>query len=151
MTNFKAGLYKATVRGVPDQIVMLTDADQVDPWVSMLTTTSSAVHWRWHEARHIVAARPLIVLDIEFPREVASLLRRHNFTATAHQIEAQTKPARIEEPGLWGVVEANVLRGPRVKWLHAPAGWQSIEPVATRVGEWDDLIDPVLIREGLTP
>jgi hypothetical protein len=68
----------------------------------------------------------------------------------ADQIEAQTRPPRIEEPGLWGVVEARpgesmpccphewVRRGDR--W-HCPVhGYAS----------WDVLVDPVLIRAGLS-
>ena len=111
MNVLAPGFWKATVRGVPDTIVMLTDADQVDPWVSLLTTTTTAVHWRWHEARHITDARPLITLDLEDHGRVnaanlAQVLREDGYPYLADQIEAQTKPARIPEPGLWGVVEA---------------------------------------------
>lgn len=72
----------------------------------------------------------------------------------SQQIEAQAKPPRIPEPGLWGVVESTVTYegttystslvrhpGPGTAncWLDRSGSWFS----------WDDLIDPVLIREGV--
>ena len=78
-----------------------------------------------------------------------------------NQVEARTaKPARIEEPGLWGIVEA-AFTNQRTKQpfirdnlkANVGGGWVSIYgPPATEVRrvDWTHLIDPVLIREGLS-
>ena len=73
-----------------------------------------------------------------------------------NQVEARTpKPARIEEPGQWGVVEAGLatylpesgitydfVKHDRSYWIS-----KSFPQLAV---PWDNLIDPVLIREGLS-
>lgn len=69
----------------------------------------------------------------------------------AEQITRQTKPPRIPEPGLWGVVEAGDEGLKRRTWVRVPentAGnnWTSTDGWA-RV--WDELIDPVLVRDGI--
>ena len=117
----------------------------------------------------IVDARPLIVLDLDEndARHLVSYLEitveRHPdqlgtvgravYTNVAAQIEAQTKPARIPEPGLWGVVEAHVsgthIRQTFIKVLEdASINWVDIEDACGV--DWLDLIDPTLIREGLS-
>ena len=102
---------------------------------------------------------PLIVLDLcEGVRRdyVLEILRaaRHGWTHdVADQIEAQTKPARIPEPGLYGVVYAHAL-GAQIRQLFIKVledeslCWIDVED-ATGV-DWDDLIDPTLVREGLS-
>lgn len=54
---------------------------------------------------------------------------------------------RIAEPGTWGVVEAACTHDPtRREWTRHPDGdWY------TKGGgdEWSDLVDPVLVREGV--
>lgn len=68
--------------------------------------------------------------------------------AVADQIEAQTKPPRIPEPGLWGVVEATVAGIPRRRWVHHEEDrWVSDNGIPLKA--WDELIDPVLVREGV--
>ncbi len=63
----------------------------------------------------------------------------------ADQIEAQTKPPRIPEPQGIGAVVRN---GAGLRWVRVHANaWVSEEGVRLA---WDDLIDPVLIREGLS-
>jgi hypothetical protein len=74
------------------------------------------------------------------------------FQKAMDRVESRRKPPRIPEPGLWGVVSAHVngKHGPQAtyKWAHAPWGWEAIGSTqATR--KWEDLIDPVLVREGL--
>jgi hypothetical protein len=67
----------------------------------------------------------------------------------ADQIERQTKPPRIPEPGLWGVVTAGDLT--RDYWIHYRANgeeqWFSTDSGVTST--WDDLIDPTLVRSGI--
>jgi len=113
--------------------------------------------------------RPLVVLDlgdydnraVTYLRNIANDDRAFDGGPTpraklvhliADQIEAQAKPPRIPEPGLWGVVKASTQEGGYVRrWVrdggHENAEWVAIE--ATMRREWDDLIDPVLIREGV--
>jgi hypothetical protein len=70
--------------------------------------------------------------------------------AVADQIEAQTKPPRIPEPGLWAVVEAHTKENPdRLKWVCL--GKDHFRPNDSDEYDrpWDNLIDPVLIREGV--
>jgi hypothetical protein len=68
----------------------------------------------------------------------------------ADQIEAQIKPPRIPEPGLWGVVEASVLligeRAPACEWVHHRKGWMN---PSGQFAVWDGLINPVLVRDGV--
>lgn len=73
------------------------------------------------------------------------------FGGLIRQVKEQTEEPRIPEPGTWGVVSA--------KWdaRHEPEDWVRLHdgkwcPLLpeSRIPAlpWDDLIDPVLIREG---
>ena len=164
MSALAPGLYRATVRGVPDTIVMLTDTfpGDVDPWVSLTMSTD----YRWHRHEHVTDARPLIVLDLDdwHPVAIAAWLswvrdaanRNRNDSGMtrdiASQIEAQTKPARIEEPGLWGVVEASAYTdNVRRNWTRiGVSGGLRWITLGWPIQAWDVLTDPILIREGLT-
>jgi hypothetical protein len=99
--------------------------------------------------------RPLIVLDMKgmSPTPILTgFLREQGYDWLASQIEAQTEPARIPEPGLWGVVEASS------KWFDGRREYVRIRPTLGTKGEWHGehgaaewsvLIDPILIREGV--
>ena len=66
------------------------------------------------------------------------------------QIKAQTKPPRMAEPkGFGAIVEANWLHAHkgRQRYLSDGVGWISESALLTHT--WDDLIDPVLIRDGI--
>jgi len=160
MTALEPGLYRATVRGVADQTVMLSYSSSSHPW----TSVEICGGYSTHGTVEVTDARPLIVLEApeaapanHYPRFVA-FLRRNGWDFTADQIEAQTPPARIPEPGLWGVVEAGADQRIRQPFLrdnlktNVGSGWVSIygppETEKRRV-EWADLIDPTLIREGV--
>lgn len=77
----------------------------------------------------------------------------------ADQIEEQTKPPRIPEPGLWGVVEASLAVGPRKRFVHVerkagtPGYWSGMTaPWLDDNGiahHWRDLVAPTLVREGI--
>ena len=77
-------------------------------------------------------------------------------TSLAAQIEAQTTPARIPEPGWDGKVLAHTAGNPvrreiiRFGGRNKPglANWYDRNSYGSY--RWDDLIDPVLIREGLS-
>jgi hypothetical protein len=93
----------------------------------------------------IVLAEPEGAPSNHYPRLVA-YLRRGGWDFTADQIEAQTKPVRIPEPGLWGVVEASWDVTVRTVWVHDRFGWASH---SGQTVPWVDLIDPTLVREGV--
>ena len=107
----------------------------------------------------ITDARPLIVLGLggqNVGNLVSDLRVAHRRTSNAglaliaDQIESQTKPERIPEPGLWGVVEAGSKHGGvgRRVYMHgADHKWGNIRTGTTR---WDELIDPSPIREGVS-
>lgn len=108
--------------------------------------------------------RPLVVLDLDDPTlsgnygaRVTNLLdhlRRGTNVAQhlADQIEAQTKPPRIPEPGLWGVVETTFKDGrSRHGWAvrRLTDGGSDWQDGSGDYHRWDDLINPTLIREGV--
>jgi hypothetical protein len=120
----------------------------------------------WVPDALVTHIRPLVVLDLDkvspsgngHGGSVAYCIENHAadqcelVKRVADQIREQHVPRRIPEPGLWGVVSAHVngKHGPQAtyKWAHAPWGWEAIGSTqATR--KWEDLIDPVLIREGV--
>ena len=117
--------------------------------------------WTNDVAAQIERPRPLIVLDLDDHDAVAlaRMLTEDGYEDIADQIEAQTKPARIPEPGLWGVVEASTTEHKRCVFIRDTGGdgasW--ITPYffphdsTRRAVGWADLIDPTLIREGVTP
>ena len=67
----------------------------------------------------------------------------------ADQIEAQTKPPRIPEPGKYGVVKASapVTNAARYEWTNEGRFWRSL--LTGDFAEWSALIDPVLVRPGV--
>ena len=111
-----------------------------------------------------------IVLDLgKFPGATPHVLRdtakRHregrtggyNVTAPdfldfiADQIEAQTKPARIPEPGLWGVVEASTDQWKqRHEYVRVRTDGYGDWTFSGGSVNWVGLIDPTLIREGIS-
>jgi hypothetical protein len=163
MSDYKPGTVAvATVRGTEEARSVKCDDGL---WVTVETIDGC----RWHSEADLTDIRPLVVLDFgywtpECPGLVAEWIAKkargdRDCTSAAlmvaQEIEEQTappKPPRIPEPGLWGVVSAHVngKHGPQAtyKWAHAPWGWEAIGSTqATR--KWEDLIDPVLVREGV--
>ena len=169
MTTYEPGTVAvATVRGVPNVRVMRSGGCDGWGWV----TADKVETWRVHEDRLVYDIRPLVVLDTSVPnsgraigvwvRECAEYLRGNGQTAKARvlagladQIEAQTKPPRIPEPGLWGVVQATVAyEGSTydarfVNHDGANAAHKSWHDAGGKWWNWSELIDPVLIREGV--
>jgi len=142
VSALEPGLYRATVRGNPgpESIVMVGND----------ITYSLEPNGEARQCYVIEDARPLIVIDTNpiSAQVIALILRSNGYAGVARQIEGQLKPARIPEPGLWGVVEATVanFEGDKATWVHDPYGWVSHSGY-TR--EWGALIDPTLIREGV--
>jgi hypothetical protein len=168
MTDYPAGTVAvATVRGVPNVRIFRSQGD----WISGDTVEGAF----WADDRDVTDISPLVMLDIADMRgkmvaapsvnELPTWLRTladansHGKDALgsqaarllADQIEAQTRPPRIPQPGLWGVVEAGCDGLGRRTWLHVnenPAGndWASTDGWH-RV--WADLEDPALVRDGI--
>lgn len=109
---------------------------------------------------------PLVVIDPEDYEQIERLhdsywsIRRHDATRIdalqgALRELADHKP---DEPGTWGVVEASCPHETtRREWVHYPDGnWWPVftySKVPSRTplpDDWSDLIDPVIVREGLS-
>ena len=149
--------YKATVEGVPDVVIMITDDYDRGFTARQVPDVPNGTYG--HAPEDITDAYPLIVLDLEDPADYAATLRQIGLHTEgirlrniANQIEAQTKPTRIEEPGLWGVVEASsTYLHERLPYIHTekygPWAWTTQGRGSVT---WADIIDPTLIREGLS-
>jgi hypothetical protein len=107
----------------------------------------------------VTDVRPLVVLDLDGgeAKELADYLSGVDMHLSigdrlniSRQILQQTKPPRILEPGLWGIVtarEENAIT--EHDWVHLPTGaWASLG--GSRLSTWRNLIDPTLIREGVS-
>ena len=108
--------------------------------------------------------RPLVVLDLEvigkhlptrgdWSEAVHSLRHKKDpaafFTTNlriAEQIEAQTKPPRIPEPSLYGVVSSEDDAGLTTYFWHSHGGWHGENGSLV---EWNDIHSPKLIRDGI--
>ena len=148
MSELKPGLYRANVRDVPNQIIMVHDA--TNP--GHACTVGKVGRWTMHSPGDYSDARPLIVLDLgtHNAADLADVLREDGYGDLAIQIEAQVKPARIPEPGLWGVVEATYSGWHRGSWVHCDGDvWRSLRDDGHEWVTWTSLVDPVLVREGI--
>lgn len=154
-------LYRATVRGVPDVLVSWRD-DQIHgsrAWRSLEHVNGFIVHY---DTNVTDVVGPLVVLDLppDAGANIKSLLecaRGVSWSlqvgspldvladALEEQIEAQTRPARMAEPG-WGVrVTASSQHVPsRQQWVGICGPGADLLWVSD-CGErtsWDALIDP---------
>jgi len=95
--NLSPGIYKATVRGVSDQIIKVVSPETYGATCTVHTPEGKCV---CHEIGNVTDARPLILLDLGAAisaLRIATLLRDHGHGGVADQIEAQTKPARSRD------------------------------------------------------
>jgi hypothetical protein len=130
-----------------------------------------------HDDKDVTDIKPLVVLDLgHHPAMYVHALRwvehqsgqgepfvpspaneRNDACWMADQIEAQTKPPRIPEPGLWGVVSARLTeecqaencKGPLAgDFIHSTDGsWRNADTGFGVV--WLELDSPTLVREGV--
>jgi hypothetical protein len=158
MSTYEPGTVAvATVRGVPNVRVLRSGGDRESFWIAPTRTCGD----RYHADSEVTDIRPLVVLDLD-AGEVAGLMGVLSWSAdgmvqvhpalcrkVADQIEQQTKPPRIPEPGLWGVVEAGVREhDQRLRWVRLGDNYRPDDrDEYDRL--WCDLIDPTLVRPGI--
>lgn len=105
--------------------------------------------------------RPLVVIDPGDREQVDRLVEiLVNLSEGAFPVRLQTAlrefadptPPRIDEPGLWGIVEAACVHSDdRRTWMrHSDDNWYVVgTDTKNNPDGWDSLIDPVLVREGV--
>ena len=163
MSTYETGTVAvATVRGVPD--VRVFRVQNIDGWVDESGYAHTPEGIGLDTRTPVTDVRPLVVLDVPDPRRLWADLGAaieacgnsgvsDRLSAVRDHLEPQTKPPRIPEPGLWGVVKA---RGPLgenespnedewvrtddIVWRSRVTGWGAC---------WDQLIDPTLVRDGI--
>jgi hypothetical protein len=131
----------------------------------MTTHTTEARNTRLIRGTRVILHGGAQVTVIDFPNEEQVRLSYPSGATTiaytdedryndiADQIEEQTKPPRIPEPGWSGVVEAGVRQhDERLHWQR-DSGTHEAHWVCQNVNEydrkWEDLVDPVLVRHGI--
>ena len=160
MSALEPGIYRATFASGDTRIIKVVDPDVAGNGCTVYAPYGRCV---CHGLDGITDARPLVVLDLDEndARHLVSYLEitveRHPdqlgtvgravYTNVAAQVAQQTKPARIPEPGLWGVVQADRRRYIRYSTDDCGEVWSSL---LGQTVTWDSLIDPTLIREGVT-
>ena len=147
MIALEPGLYRATVRGVAGESIVLVGDDGN-------STFSLDGEGNVRRCYVFTDARPLITLDIsdyssENLASLISAIDRTGHVTVAQSITEQTKPAKIPEPSLWGVVKAagwpdNL--GPMCHWVRDKYGWTNHGGTTL---PWGRLVDPMLIRAGV--
>lgn len=167
MTEYAPGTVAvATVRGVPNvRVFRATDHWTSDRPVDQRMTVTNLDD-------EVTDIRPLLVLDPEQAplgeiqrldakglRQYADRVERKAAFGAANlihhiagQIEAQTKPARIPEPGKWGVVEARTADFDRRRTFFRIHDFVTDGALWENNGyrrSWSDLIDPVVLRPGI--
>lgn len=139
-------------RGVK-QIAFRTKRGDVDEWCVLDGTDTRGL-----DLAGVIAVHPALVIDPEDREQVERLAAGYEQDSDPGEVAidqmqaalrelANPKPPRMDEPSLWGVVEAHVPGIPRRRWVHHEEGrWVSDEGV---VRPWDLLEEPELIREGV--
>ena len=156
MSTYEPGsVAVATVRGVPNVRVMCID-DENFPWI-----VDTGHRQKSHDVTDI---RPLVVLDLDpaldhmgggmsdLPEVLKDMRHGGGIFADriANQIEAQTKPPRIPEPGWGGIVEASVREHDmRPLWTPNDQGFWACKDPDEYARNWGELIDPTLVRPGV--
>ena len=162
----------ASTRYEPGTVAVITALNQTEPYRAYFDGKT------WRECENPMfcvdtpaTIRPLVVLDLNetigrsilpswiraaankiddplkvvVPSSIAKDLRY-----IADQIEAQTKPPRIPEPGWGAIVEAGVVQhDERLRWQRSGDSFWYCENVEENARNWGELVDPVLVRDGI--
>jgi len=150
--ELEPGLYRATVRGVPNVMVLIADSG-FGHTIERYDYAGQSFPEHIHGSSKITDACPLIVLDLSgFISD--ELLIEHlrgaewfDTDSLADQVEAQTKPPRIPEPLHWGS-KVRTARATYVLLDIATLGRRWLDQHDGQLYKWDALADPVLVREG---
>ena len=139
--TLKPGLYRATVRGKINVTVLIDSGGYG-------TTADLVSAHHVHEQHNIEHARTLIVLDLDgdSASDLVAYLRREAWNRVADQIEA---PTRIPEPLRWGS-KVSSPSSTLVLLDIGALGRRWIDEWSGVLYAWSDIIDPILIREGVT-
>ena len=169
MTDYKPGTVAvATVRGIEGTRIFRTGWPARGKWIVAETSLPKTL---WLDPSDVTDVRPLVVLDPENPslryfvqswKSVAPQEESGTETTVraaryiADQIEAQIKPPRIPEPGWSEKVLAHTLDDPTpreyVRFTISRNQFSTRQWYGhggSQAQRWDDLIDPVLVREGV--
>lgn len=136
----------------------------------MMWATKTTVAAPHVPADGFAGVRPLVVIDPDSDEDLTRLLdlyfagrkqdmkRRAALQAALREFADPNRTARIEEPATWGVVEASCVHtNKRMKWMrHEDNNWWPFvkyndgDERRPLPDEWDSLVDPVLIRTGVS-
>ena len=147
----------ATINGETLRVSRFRD----EGWILL---TDPDYYWPDDGSTPVTDVRPLVVLDLDgydtihgpealrFLADKADKGKGGNVFARiardlADQIEAQTKPPRIPEPGLWGVVRDISGEIHVRETTDATHQWFAFKQQANV--RWDDITNPTLIRDGV--
>lgn len=143
MTDYESGrIYKATVRGVPDQLVAFTEDFSDGSFVTFTYVKGDRVHG-YGDVTDVRG--PLVVLDLDAApttvRQVVDILRDDGYAWLADQIEAQEPsiwPPKPEEPTETGSLVKD--RDGELWVRHSNGVWSCLQspPGAGRL-LWDEL------------
>lgn len=135
-----------------------------------LTDSQSGATWNSGNA---VEWRPLLILDPEDKAQMKAIADAYategqdryrwdmKVGSTRHDqrslvlsaaIKSLIPVPRIDEPSLWGVVEAGMAgwdTTTRYKFIRTEYSERPWRTASGRIGDWSSLIDPVLVRPGV--
>jgi hypothetical protein len=115
-------------------------------------TDGLTMHYGARELRPLVVIDPEDREDVERVRDALWRGGHLDDWQAALRSLANPTPSRIGEPGTWGVVEASCVHSDeRREWMrHRDDNWYVVgTDTKNNPDDWDSLIDPVLVREGV--
>ena len=163
MSTFEPGTVAvATVRGVPNVRVFRRHSPEtgVRDWAYNPEPERGLPYSCDSDAADVVTdVRPLVVLDHSHIGDALNGLfsalhgfewaiedEHHAIKELADEVERQTKPPRIPEPGLWGVVQD----GFRILVRHsATAKRPWLDATNSNWVAWDEIDNPTPVRDGI--
>ena len=137
--------------GVGALVEFFSKTDQWQGWIREDLLTSGVV--LDFKAENIAAEGIVAALRERHEKAMAGIEGETGWSRAADLIEAQTKPPRIAEPGLYAVVQAGVhlgsgVIGSRQHWARGPKGWTNLDAPGAYLNwtSWDELVDPEVVQ-----